>query len=61
MMTSYGPGAWERVARAAELEATNREALDECGKDAARTGKVQLCTIKVDAPTRRSPRLLHLK
>lgn len=51
MMTSYGPRAWDRIARAAELEATNREALEACRKDAARTGKGQRCTIRVDPLT----------
>jgi hypothetical protein len=54
-MASYEPGAWSRIARAAELETANREALNECGKDAARTGKPQRCTVQVGPFTRPSP------
>lgn len=50
MMTSYAPRAWERIARAAELDSANRKALDECGKDAARTGRAQRCIVKIDPP-----------
>jgi len=49
MMASYGPGAWNRIAQGAELEIANREALDVCRKDAARTGKPQRCTIAIPA------------
>lgn len=56
-LTAYAPEAWSRIERAAELEKSNREALDECGKDATRTGKPQRCTIKVDSPTPPGPAL----
>lgn len=49
MMASYGPEAWNRIAQGAELETANREALDVCRKDAARTGKPQRCTIAIPA------------
>lgn len=54
MMASHGPDAWNRIVRAAELEKANREALDECENDAARTGKPQRCNIQVSPPTRPS-------
>ncbi len=50
MMTSYAPGAWENIARGAELAIGNRDVLDECGKDAARTGRPQRCTVQVSPP-----------
>ncbi len=55
MMASYGPEAWERIAQGAGLETANREALDKCGKDAARTGRSQRCTVQVSPPPRPSP------
>ena len=55
MMASYGPEAWNRIVRAAELEKANRKALDECEKNAARTSRPQRCTIQVRPPARSSP------
>lgn len=50
MMASYGPDAWNRIVRAAELEKANREVLDACRRNAARTRRSQRCAIKVDPP-----------
>lgn len=55
MLTSYGPEAWNRIAKAAELETANQEALDECKQDATRTAKLQRCTVQVSSSTRPAP------
>ncbi len=52
---SASPEVWARTVQAARLEEANRETLDACTADAAKTGRRQRCTIQVDPPTRPSP------
>lgn len=53
MMTSYAPGAWENIARGAELIVGNQKALDACRKDVERTERAQRCSVQV-SPLARS-------
>lgn len=55
MAASAAPESWARVVRVSQLEEANREALDACARDAAKTGRRQRCTVQVDPPTRPSP------
>lgn len=52
---STGPEAWGRLVRAARLEEANREALADCERDAAKTGRSQRCTVQVSSPSRPAP------
>lgn len=47
LMISASPGGWAGMARGAEMERVNRDALEACRRDAARLGKATACTLRV--------------
>ena len=49
LMQSDNPQGWAQVAVGAKLERENRPALEDCWREATRTGKAQRCTVSVEA------------
>ncbi len=56
LMASANPQGWADLAQAAELDRTNRAALDDCRRVAARTARTQRCAVVVAAGSTEGPR-----
>ncbi len=56
LMGSANPQGWAQLAKAAELDRTNRAALDDCRRAAARTARPQRCAVVVVAGSTEEPR-----
>ena len=56
LMARANPQGWARLAQAAELDRTNRAALDDCRRAAARTARTQRCAVVVAAGSTEGPR-----
>ena len=56
MMAGANPQGWAQLAKAAELDRTNRVALDDCRRTAARTARAQRCVVVVAAGSTEGPR-----